>query len=57
MSVVRVGSNKQFADNWENIFGGTSKKSAKKATVASKSTAKKKAKSKKSPAKKSAKRK
>ncbi len=42
MSVVRTGSNKQFADNWENIFGG--KKSAPKPVSAkTKASAKKKA--------------
>ncbi|QDU88147.1 hypothetical protein Pla175_15180 [Pirellulimonas nuda] len=42
MSVVRTGSNKQFADNWENIFGGK-KKAAKPAPAKSKTSAKKKA--------------
>ncbi len=37
MSVVRVGSSKQFADNWENIFGNSPKKS----TAGNKVTAKK----------------
>lgn len=45
MSVVRTGSNQQFAEGWEKVFGGGKKKSggkktAKKAT--SKKTAKKK---------------
>ena len=54
MSIVRVGATKQFADNWDNIFGGgrasTQKKTAKGAKVAK--TAKKSAK--KKPAKKKA---
>jgi len=36
MSIVRVGSNKKFSDNWENIFAG------KKAAAAKKPAAKKK---------------
>ena len=42
MSVVRVGSTKKFADNWDGIFGGSKsrKKAVKKST--SKKTAKKK---------------
>jgi hypothetical protein len=53
MSVVRVGTTKKFADNWENIFGGKKKaagksapKSAKKVTAklaGKKRSAKKKA--------------
>jgi hypothetical protein len=35
MSVIRVGTTKKFADNWENIFGGK-----KKSTPAGKSTGK-----------------
>jgi hypothetical protein len=43
MSVMRVGSTQKFADNWDNIFGG-SKGGKKKATAsAAKSTTKKKA--------------
>jgi hypothetical protein len=51
MSVVRVGSNEKYADNWDKIFSGgkgsakaTAKKSAKKAAPVKK--AKKKAKKK-----------
>jgi hypothetical protein len=50
MSVVRVGSTKKFADGWENIFGGSGKKSA-----AKKVTSGKKAKSKPSPKKRASK--
>ncbi len=52
MSVVRVGSNEKYADNWDKIFSGgkgssgkaTAKKSAKKAAPVKKT--KKKAKKK-----------
>lgn len=43
MSVTRVGSTQQFADNWENIFGG-SKKATKKTSKAGSSNSKKAAK-------------
>ncbi len=61
MSIVRVGTTKQYADNWDNIFGGTSgratskKKTAKAAKPARQSAGKKPAKKKaarKSPGKK-----
>lgn len=49
MSVIRTGSNKQFAEGWEKVFGGgkksPKKKAAKKATK--KPTKKKSAKKKK----------
>ena len=41
MSVVRVGSNQQFSENWDNVFGGGKRKKS-----ASKRGAKKKATSK-----------
>ena len=32
MSIVRIGATKQYSDNWDNIFGGgTRRSSAKKA--------------------------
>ena len=31
MSVIRVGTTKKFADNWENIFGGKKKSTGRKA--------------------------
>lgn len=43
MSVIRVGSNKKFAENWDNIFGKTPTK-GKKSAGTSKKTAKKSAK-------------
>jgi hypothetical protein len=49
MSVVRVGSTKQFADNWENIFGTKGKKKS----AGTKSASTKKPAAKKSTAKKS----
>lgn len=49
MSIVRIGSTKKFAENWDNIFGG-----GKKAKADSKSAGKKSAK-KKSAKKKTAK--
>ena len=43
MSVVRVGANKQYSDNWENIFsGGRSSTSKKSAAKPAKASAKKK---------------
>lgn len=30
MSVVRVGTNKKYSDNWDKIFSGASAKSSKK---------------------------
>jgi len=44
MSVTRVGANKRYSDNWENIFGGSNGRStAKKRTVtAARKSAKKK---------------
>jgi RNA-splicing ligase RtcB len=45
MSIVRVGTTKQYADNWDNIFGGasraTTRKKAAKATLKKKSAKKK----------------
>ncbi|MFM8379933.1 MAG: hypothetical protein ACKOB1_11490 [Planctomycetia bacterium] len=46
MSVVRVGSTSQYAENWAAIFGGTKPKKAKKAKAVKKA-AKKKAKKRK----------
>ncbi len=40
MSVVRMGSTKKFADNWDKVFGGSTG-SKKKATGRSGNTAKK----------------
>jgi hypothetical protein len=31
MSVVRVGTNKKYSDNWDKIFSGGSAKASKKA--------------------------
>lgn len=58
MSIIRIGSNKQYADGWESIFGGTRRagasstrtkagaaKAAKAPAKAVKRTAKKKKKS------------
>jgi hypothetical protein len=39
VTIVRVGSNEQYADNWDSIFGG--RKSASKKTAKSSSGAKK----------------
>jgi hypothetical protein len=52
MSVVRVGTTKQYADNWDNIFGGSGSRTAtkKKAAYSAKPSAKKKAVTKKSAA-------
>lgn len=36
MSVVRVGTTKKFADNWENIFGGKKKAAGKGAPKSTK---------------------
>ena len=43
MSVVRVGSTKKFAENWDGIFGGpkSKKKAASTATVKKKPQKKK----------------
>ena len=48
MTIVRVGSNKKFADGWDAAFAGkkatknaTAKKQSKKAAPAKKKTAKK----------------
>ena len=38
MSVTRVGTNKKYSDNWDNIFGGRNGKSA---NVAKSGTARK----------------
>ena len=40
MSVIRVGTTKKFADNWEHIFGGKKSKSATKKSPKKKLTAK-----------------
>jgi hypothetical protein len=56
MSIIRIGSNKQYADGWESIFGGVRRggaasprakaaKAAKAPAKAAKRTAKKKKKS------------
>jgi hypothetical protein len=42
MSVIRVGTTKKFADNWENIFGGRKKAAGKSAPKTAKKSAKKK---------------
>lgn len=34
MSVTRVGATKQYSDNWDNIFGGGTRRSATKSAVA-----------------------
>lgn len=58
MSVIRVGSSSQYAENWAAIFGGTMAKKAKKvATKAAKAVNKKPAKKKAAKKKASAKRK
>lgn len=56
MSVVRVGTTKQYADNWDNIFGdsngrASAKKKTAKAAKAAKQSAKKKPGKKKASAK------
>ena len=45
MSIVRVGTTKQYADNWDNIFGGSGSRTAtkKKPAKSAKPSAKKKA--------------
>jgi hypothetical protein len=52
MSIVRVGANKQYSENWTNIFGGGKSRSTIKPKPA---TAKAKSAKKKSAPKKSAK--
>ncbi len=54
MSVVRVGTTKKFADNWDNIFGGKKKKTS---TPTKKKPAKKKPTSKATAKKRSTKKK
>lgn len=45
MSVIRTGSNKQYAEGWEKVFGGkTAKKKAVKKAAPKKATKKKSAK-------------
>jgi hypothetical protein len=34
MSVTRLGATKQYSDNWENIFGGGSRRSTTKKSAA-----------------------
>jgi hypothetical protein len=34
MSIVRVGTTKQYSDNWDNIFGGGTRKSSTKKAAA-----------------------
>jgi hypothetical protein len=50
MSTIRVGSNKQYAEGWDQVFGGGKKSAAKPAAAkkgnAKKATAKKSAKKK-----------
>ena len=41
MTIVRVGSNKQYADNFDKIFTSKKKKATKKKVVAKKKTTKK----------------
>jgi hypothetical protein len=52
MSITRLGATKQYAENWEEIFGRR-KKTAAKMTARTKSAKKKVAKKSKSSAKKS----
>jgi hypothetical protein len=52
MSIVRVGANKQYSENWNNIFGGGKSRSTTKTKPAS---AKAKSAKKKSAPKKAAK--
>lgn len=56
MSIVRVGSNKQYADGWDAAFGGrkTSAAGKKKAATKKKASPKKKTAKKKSGTKKKA---
>lgn len=46
MSVIRVGSNAQYSDNWGHVFGKTPKAAKKTAKKATKKSAKKAAKKK-----------
>jgi hypothetical protein len=48
MTITRVGTTKQYSDNWENIFGGNGRSTARKqvASAAAKSAKKKPAKKK-----------
>ena len=46
MSVIRVGSNAQYADNWGHVFGRTTKAAKKTAKKAAKKSVKKAAKKK-----------
>jgi hypothetical protein len=42
MSIVRVGATKQYSDNWDNIFSGSSRKaSTKKPAAPARKSAKK----------------
>ena len=41
MTILRVGTNEKYSNNWDDIFGGAKKKSTKKKTT--KKAAKKKA--------------
>ena len=41
MSVIRLGSTKQFAEGWDKVFGGEGKPSKKSSKTAKKKTAKK----------------
>ncbi len=47
MTIVRVGSNKQYADNYDRVFGKNKKKAAKKKTTTAKKKTTKKKKAKK----------
>ena len=47
MSIIRVGSTQQYADNWEKAFGQTTKKKAAKKGAKKKAAKKKAANSKK----------
>ena len=44
MTILRVGTNEQYANNWDSIFGGKKKTAKKKVTAKKKSTKKKAAK-------------
>ncbi|MBC8872921.1 MAG: hypothetical protein H8E44_26090 [Planctomycetes bacterium] len=47
MSITRIGSTKDYADNWERAFAVRKKRAAKKTTTKKAGTPRKKARSKK----------
>jgi hypothetical protein len=53
MSIVRIGATKQYSDNWDTIFGGGTRRSAKTTPAKQKSnkSAKRKPAKKKAPTK------